>query len=181
MTEFTGFPKIPRLSRPIVVTEKIDGTNGQIFIDENKNMFVGSRKRWISIGDDNYGFAAWAEKNKEELIEILGPGRHFGEWWGNGINRGYGLPKGEKRFSLFNVSKWGDGKPKPSCCYVVPVLGFCKTFDTDFINDILMSLEAYGSIASPGFMQPEGVIIYHTTGNLLFKKTILKDEHGKGE
>jgi hypothetical protein len=30
--EFKAFPKISRFSREVVVTEKIDGTNGQIFI-----------------------------------------------------------------------------------------------------------------------------------------------------
>jgi len=30
--EFTEFPKIARLSREVIVTEKIDGTNGCIYI-----------------------------------------------------------------------------------------------------------------------------------------------------
>jgi hypothetical protein len=78
-----------------------------------------SRSRWITPDDDNFGFAAWVEANRDELL-TLGPGRHFGEWWGSGIQRGYGLPKGEKRFSLFNVSRWGESRP--ACCHVVPVL-----------------------------------------------------------
>ncbi len=64
-------------------------------------MFIGSRTRWITAQDDNHGFARWVEGNKQELLK-LGAGRHFGEWWGSGIQRGYGLQKGEKRFSLFN-------------------------------------------------------------------------------
>ena len=32
--EFIEFPKMARLSRECVITEKIDGTNAQIFIEE---------------------------------------------------------------------------------------------------------------------------------------------------
>ena len=35
MTEFQEFPKIVRLSRQAIITEKIDGTNGCIFIGED--------------------------------------------------------------------------------------------------------------------------------------------------
>ena len=52
-----------------------------------------------------FGFARWVETNRERLITLLGPGLHFGEWWGSGIQRGYGLTKGDKRFSLFNVER----------------------------------------------------------------------------
>ena len=103
--EFREFPKIARLSREMIITEKIDGTNAQILITEDGQILTGSRNRWITPQDDNYGFAKWVEENKQEILK-LGVGRHFGEWWGGGIQRGYNLPKGEKRFSLFNVSRW---------------------------------------------------------------------------
>src|SRR5882724_293770 len=101
--EFTEFNKIARLSRNCVVTEKLDGTNASIVIGEAGEFLVGSRTRWITPEDDNYGFARWAHTHKEELL-TLGPGQHFGEWWGNGIQRKYGLS--EKRFSLFNTARW---------------------------------------------------------------------------
>ena len=34
MIEFTKFPKIPRLNRDMIITEKIDGTNAQIYVAE---------------------------------------------------------------------------------------------------------------------------------------------------
>lgn len=174
--EFESFKKIPRLSRDIVITEKIDGTNAQIFIaDDFQTMLVGSRTRWITPQDDNYGFANWAEKNKEELLK-LGPGRHFGEWWGSGIQRGYGLK--EKKFSLFNTGVWTK-ENIPVCCDVVPVL-YSGKFDTNLIENVLFELARNGSVASPGFMKPEGIIIYHSGSQSYFKKTIEKDE-GKGE
>jgi hypothetical protein len=97
MAEFREFPKMARLSREIIITEKIDGTNAQIFIGEDGEFLCGSRTRWITPENDNYGFAKWAYERKDDLIRDLGPGRHFGEWWGQGIQRGYGLK--EKRFS----------------------------------------------------------------------------------
>ena len=79
--EFVAFPKIARFSREVIVTEKIDGTNGQIAINEAGEFRVGSRERWITPEDDNHGFAAWAYAHKDELMG-LGVGRHAGEWWG---------------------------------------------------------------------------------------------------
>jgi hypothetical protein len=224
--DFEGFPKIPRFSRECIVTEKIDGTNAQILIEEvipaiteipdervepgwlyldrddrTYRLKAGSRTRWIKPDNDNHGFARWAYDNARELTE-LGPGRHFGEWWGQGIQRGYGLK--EKRFSLFNVIRWdidmftqfkftpwvereGDKsrgpepvfKRPPECCHVVPVILTGRFGDID-LNLILRSLSNYGSFAAPGFMDPEGIVIYHTAGGCLFKKTIRNDE-GKNQ
>jgi len=188
--EFIGFPKVPRFSRTITITEKIDGTNGQICITEEGEMFVGSRNRWITPAQDNHGFARWCHEHKDELMK-LGVGRHYGEWWGSGIQRGYGLKAGEKRFSLFNVSKWRTAEPVgevweneqeivPACCSVVPIL-YRGPFDMDAIHAHIKWLERNGSLASPGFMQPEGIMIYHEAGRHLYKKTILNDEFHKGE
>jgi hypothetical protein len=113
--------------------------------------------------------------HREELL-LLGPGRHFGEWWGQGIQRNYGLK--EKRFSLFNVARWEDDAMRPFCCSVVPTL-YRGDFDTNTIAVALELLQKYGSKAAPGFMKPEGVVIYHTAGRVYFKKTILKDEEPK--
>ena len=178
MDAFVGFPKIPRLSRECIISEKIDGTNAQIFWDLTMTyMMVGSRTRWITTDKDNHGFARWASDNVEELRK-LGPGHHFGEWWGQGIQRGYGLK--EKRFSLFNTTRWGDDTVRPACCHVVPVL-YTGPFDDvfDAIDIIFGYFSQRGSIASPGFMKPEGVVIYHVAGNLMFKKTIEKDDQPK--
>lgn len=190
--EFVGFPKMGRLSREVVISEKIDGTNAQILITEEGSLFTGSRTRWITPQEDNHGFAKWVEDNKEDILK-LGPGRHFGEWWGSGINRGYNLTKGEKRFSLFNVIRWclHDAEPKriitqdpriekyqeplPKCCGLVPEL-YRGLFDTQKIEEVLQELKNNGSYASKGFMNPEGIIVFHTAGNVGFKKTIKDDE-----
>ena len=180
MTEFKPFEKIARLSRLCTITEKIDGTNGQIFIGEDGEFLVGSRSRWLQPdkGNDNFGFARWAYDNKEELLK-LGPGAHFGEWWGLGIQRGYALKK--KRFSLFNTFRWSDALGmRPACCGVVPVL-FEGLFHSTTVEKVLETLMIHGSIVAPRFMNPEGVVIYHQAAKQYFKKTILKDEAPKGQ
>ena len=65
MTDFVSFPKIARYSRNVVVTEKIDGTNAQVFIGEDGEFLTGSRNRWITPEDDNYGFSRWAHEHKD--------------------------------------------------------------------------------------------------------------------
>ena len=187
---FVEFPKIPRLSRDIVITEKIDGTNAQIYFvgkgeinplsledalgcNEYGWLFAGSKSRYLSLEGDNFGFARWVKENAEELMK-LGPGRHFGEWWGPGIQRGYGLK--EKRFSLFNVKKWKD--ERPSCCHIVPTL-YEGPFDLLEVEEALLRLNAEGSLASPGFMRPEGVVVFHEAAGQVFKATIENDETPK--
>jgi hypothetical protein len=174
--EFVPYPKIARFSREVIVTEKIDGTNAQILITPEGEVHTGSRNQW---SDDHFGFALWVERNKTELLK-LGPGRHFGEWWGSGIQRGYGLQNGEKRFSLFNVDRWHNDVLRPACCSVVPIL-WRGLFDDLPLGAILGDLRRKGSYASPGFMRPEGIIIYHVAANLGFKKTLEKDEEPKGK
>ena len=175
--DFVEFVKIARLSRPCVITEKIDGTNGVIFNGDDGEFLIGSRRRWIIPEDDNFGFARWATEHKTEL-QALGPGWHHGEWWGAGIQRRYGLQG--KRWSLFNTSKWNETTPPPSCCHVVPVL-YSGIFTTDAVVMALDGLAVVGSKAAPGFMQPEGVVIYHVAANMYFKKTLLKDDEWKGK
>tara|TARA_R110000868_G_scaffold82356_7_gene232641 strand:- start:1126 stop:1680 length:555 start_codon:yes stop_codon:yes gene_type:complete len=170
--EFQPFPKMARLSREIIISEKIDGTNAQIFITEDGDVIAGSRNRWLVSPEDNYGFRKWVEGNKEDLLQ-LGPGRHFGEWWGLGIQRGYDMK--EKVFSLFNASRWGAVESPPSCCRVVPVL-FQGEFHTETVEACIEALEIGGSTAAPGYFQPEGVIVYHVAGNVGFKKTLESDE-----
>ena len=172
--EFTEFPKIARLSRECIITEKLDGTNASVFIGEDGEFLAGSRTRWITPKEDNHGFARWAEEHKTELL-ALGPGHHFGEWWGLGIQRSYGLK--EKRFSLFNTSRW-DVPERPACCGVVPVL-WRGLFSEANWTDIMLGLQANGSRAAPGFMKPEGIVIFHIQGRSLFKKTFDKDDAGK--
>jgi hypothetical protein len=169
--EFESFPSIRRLSREVVITEKIDGTNATVWVDGEGQVWAGSRNRWITPQDDNAGFAKWVEAHQDEF-SALGPCTLRGEWWGQGIQRGYGLK--EKRFSLFNVARYETDRP--SCCDVVPVL-YRGIFDTNEINEVMKKLELFGSVAAPGFLKPEGIVVFHTAASVLFKKTLDGDGH----
>lgn len=209
-----------RLSRECLITEKIDGTNASIYVTEDVDfkdpmllvsmmlndkpvgIYAGSRTRWITPNADNYGFAAWVTINAPELVK-LGVGHHFGEWWGSGIQRGYGFKNGERFFSLFNAARWVEhdkptyaiedpnpkAKPKftehaPACCKVVPILDrylFGDNYgNVPVANEALRILKKYGSRVAPNYMNPEGIVVYHIAGNVGFKKTIEKDEMPKG-
>lgn len=176
--EFQAFPKIARLNREIVITEKLDGTNASIHVAEDGGVYAASRTRWITPEDDNYGFARWVKENEEALRVGLGFGTHYGEWWGQGIQRRYGIT--EKRFSLFNVHRWGDDAVRPAICHVVPTL-YKGPFSQAAVDGAVALLHAAGSVAVPGFMKPEGVVVFHTASSTLYKVTVEKDEEPKGK
>ena len=170
--EFQRFPKIQRMHAPCVITEKIDGTNAQLLVTEyacegdfedhpgiisvieNNSLMAGSRTRWLQPGKqtDNHGFARWATEHAERLINLLGPGRHYGEWWGAGINRKYGLT--EKRFTSFRAVEDPSG-----LVHDLPYL-YEGMFAPERAYEALMQLKNEGSHAAPGFMQPEGIVVY---------------------
>lgn len=178
MIDFIPFNKIYRLRREWIVTEKIDGTNAQIYItDSADGIIAGSRNRWITPENDNYGFAKWVMEHRDELIAGLGSGTHYGEWWGSGIQRGYGLK--EKRFSLFNASRWTDDV-RPACCSVVPILATGVDVTT-VVNEAIEKLRSFVSVAAPGFNKPEGIVAFHTPSQNLFKQTLEKDDSPKGK
>jgi hypothetical protein len=173
--KFEPFSKIARLSRECTITEKIDGTNAVIVITEDGKFLTGSRTRWITPQEDNYGFSKWAHEHKDDLM-TLGVGKHFGEWWGQGIQRNYGQDR--KRFSLFNTHKWSEVRPE--CCDVVPVL-YNGIFSSELVDIAIDNLMHIGSQAALGFMNPEGIIIWHHAAGIYFKKTLCKDEEWKGK
>ena len=86
----------------------------------------------------------------------------------------------EKRFSLFNTARWTVANPPPACCGVVPLL-YSGIFTSTAVDDALWALKEHGSAASPGFMRPEGVVVYQTAGRVYFKKTIERDDEPKGK
>jgi RNA ligase len=200
---FRAWAKISRLNREVVITEKIDGTNGAVGIEEywpgieselpadagalvhclkgRYLVYAQSRTRVITPAQDNHGFAGWVHDNAYQLVHDLGPGLHFGEWWGYGINRGYGLK--EKRFSLFNTNRWEvkEGGFQVPGLYVVPVLATASTLATPEVELALTDLRDNGSAAAPGYMNPEGVVIFHKPSQGLFKVTLVGDDRGKND
>ena len=208
MSQFRAWPKTPRLNRNCIATEKIDGTNSAVIIESVETgaitddclahvvlpdgqefaVYAQSRKRLLTVGKqtDNFGFAAWVKENALELAAGQGEGYHYGEWWGSGIQRAYGLRDGERVFSLFNAGRWHDQQANgcgesavPDCCRVVPVLATGTTINAVAEGAIAM-LEDNGSFAAPGFNAPEGVVVYHTAACQTFKVTLENDAAAKG-
>lgn len=228
LPKFQEWPKIGRLNRDIIITEKLDGTNAAIGIVEEPvtddlithRVYAQSRTRIITPLNDNMGFAAWVERNRMILIDTLGPGLHHGEWWGFGIQRGYNLS--ERRFSLFNTVKWttientqklSEARSLGCAIHVVPILytgpwtgnvGYKDGDTSEWLildaeqnwpavegapnprprftpNFILEWLTRVGSQAVPGYMRPEGIVVYHRSSDALFKATVENDEKHKFE
>lgn len=198
--QFEKFPSLTRFSQGWTITEKLDGTNAQVCIapiteyehpdavthasheGQHYSIFAGSRTRWLGATKetDNYGFGRWVADNAAELVK-LGEGRHYGEWYGSGIQRGYGLKNGDKRFALFNAARWADPEVRPACCEVVHTFLLDEYLDNPAVAAtlIMMELKEQGSAHVPGFMNPEGVVMYHSKSRTSFKKTYDYDEAGK--
>lgn len=207
MIEFKEWPKIPRLFRECMITEKIDGMNAGVIIEklpedagalsiwadkgaiavvlhEDRLFMVGAQLRngLITLADDDHGFATWVGKNAAGLVSVLGAGTHMGEWWGHGINRGYGCEKGERYFSLYNVARWDplyNPATWPAGLSIVPVL-YEGLFSTGAVRASVMKLKESGSRARSMFDRPEGVVVYHVAAEEMFKVTCERDEDRKG-
>lgn len=200
MITFEPWPKMARLFKDdMVITEKIDGTNSCVLIEPyvggnqhpqsllvvdiegNKwEVAAQSRTRLIDPKNDNMGFAKYVWDNAAAFVLTLGAGRHFGEWWGSGIQRGYGLPKGEKRFSLFNTHRWAHLShviPLTSVpnLYRVPIL-YKGPFDTEKIVETKQTLQDGGSWAALTFPRPEGVVVFHEASQHAYKSLLEGDD-----
>lgn len=91
MKEFKKYQHIERFGTTEVegiefgdcyVFPKIDGTNASVWVDENGNIQAGSRKRHLSLEDDNADFYKWV-KNQENIksyLKLHPTHRLFGEW-----------------------------------------------------------------------------------------------------
>lgn len=213
MIQFEGWPKTERLSNTLIaITEKIDGTNAAVVIervDPDSPLFVPdthakvvqvrgewfsvgaqSRKRLIHPASDNYGFARWAWDNAVELADLLGPGRHFGEWWGLGIQRAYGMDR--KVFSLFDQHRWSgvsevrdEWRPRAReiSMTTVPLL-YTGKLRLEVIDFMVGLLGDAGSFASPEwgstFDRPEGVVTHFPRLDVRLKSFVENDDTPKG-
>ena len=193
--EFVKYPKTARWASPFDITEKLDGTNAAVLIrtmtpeleddyhasvDEPFRVLFNelgpeyavaaqSRTRVITPDDDNYGFARWVFNNADTLVTDLGPGTHYGEWWGAKIQRAYGLTDGERYFSLFDRKRYSDdlyhgGAHTPGLT-LVPLLNAGDEFSTEELEDSLQWLVENGSAVGTGFDRAEGVVVhFHHNG-----------------
>lgn len=199
MVEFKEWPKIPRGGKgeTVTITEKIDGTNACVIVEETYRgpVVVGVQSRnqlladadndemELEITSDNYGFAAWVKANQEELAK-LGPGYHYGEWAGPGIQKNpHNLEK--KTFFLFNSERWRDGRQeRPAGVECVPVL-YEGAVIADIpeehrisANMIDVTMDRLWNSAKEKGYHPEGIVIwYHKTRR--YEKVTFENANGK--
>lgn len=156
--EFQRFKSIERWDPEackLEIYEKIDGTNAQILITEEGEVRFGSRSQFINPLGDNFGFAKHFWERKEELIKVLGPGFHYGEWFGRAIQRTYHM--GKRKLALFYRINPELGELPDDIC-VVPKL-YSGPFNEKVIQDQAKELKEAGSVLVPGFMRPEGLVL----------------------
>lgn len=104
-------PTLPIPTLTFEGTVKLHGTNSGVNINRKGEIWAQSRTRVISIEKDNHGFAFFVEKNKDifeklfkeidfkdaDFITI------FGEWCGQGIQKGVAISSLPKMFVIFAV------------------------------------------------------------------------------
>ena len=204
--EFAKFGSIGRLYRDVVITEKIDGMNAcivikQVLDDElYRNALtvvsgvpyggysdcrfavgVQSRKQFLSLDNDIQGLAAWVQEHAHELVLALGPGYHYGEYWGKNIQRSYH----QKRnwFSLFNSKRWNKNNVGHiDGLLVVPIL-YSGPYE-DWVNQMqLHRLDTEGSHAAQEVddrkldFRAEGIVGWHVALDTYYKVTLDGDGH----
>lgn len=206
MAEFRPYGKTPRLNRDIIITEKIDGTNAGIHVEElvpfdtsvdwtdergvthvswcdnAVRVSAQSRNRLIFPGKttDNAGFAGWVEENKRALAELLGKGLHFGEWFGPGV-QGHGYGRDAKAFALFNPDRYDanalmDAQDAGVNIETVPVL-YDGPFLQDAIEEAVSFLRRRGSqVWGAQGLEAEGVIVFHTASRQVYKVLCKNDD-----
>ena len=205
--EFEKWPSIPRMSKEwVYVTEKIDGSNAAIRIrpfdiDADRSeqldtisidgvqytLWAQSRTRFLgpTKETDNFGFARWVYDNAVEIVKVLGPGDHYGEWWGSKIQRGYGMTNGERNFSLFNAKRWYEtlhpveSRSAVDGLLIVPTLYDGRYYDFNAL-EVAEELRTNGSRIVPGF-PAEGMIVYNREAKSSYKVLLENDEIHKWE
>lgn len=160
-----GLKKFPHLLNGSQVISyrpkiKLHGTNAGIQIRKNDVVIAQSRKKFITPGDDNAGFAAWVETNRKHFSDCWDHQDMvvFGEWCGPGIMKGVGvnnLPK--KMFAIFGITLINDKnqlivEPEILRKLLNPALSqlddcividwFCDTLQVDILSDPV-TLEAF--------------------------------------
>lgn len=94
-------------------TVKLHGTNAGVCQTKGERWYQ-SRARILTLTSDNAGFAFWAETNKEKFDKLFAQFEDsavvsvFGEWCGQGIQRGVAISELPKMFVVFALNVNGN-------------------------------------------------------------------------
>lgn len=137
---------------------KLHGTNAAVYIDKKGNIQAQSRTRFITPDDDNYGFAAWVENNKDCFSHLRGPLYIYGEWAGPGIQSGVAVSgiesrtffiicmvKGEQgqRYAISNPEAIASSVPARNTLKVLPYAGdpvTIKIYDSETLDNFVQTV-----------------------------------------
>lgn len=84
----------------------VHNSNASVRFTQDGEIIPQSRNRVLSVGDDNFGFAAFVDKNKDVFKIIAPKGGDFtfyGEWCGGSIQPKVALEQLEKHFVIFSM------------------------------------------------------------------------------
>lgn len=151
--EVRQWPKTTRLLSRCLISEKLDGSNCAVIVEEDENGFklgAQTRTKLATRYDDQLGFYRWVEENVETLIKDLGVGYHYGEFV-----KGKGLK--EPHLFLFNIKRWRDAIFTTPTLKVVPLL-YEGEYSQAHLDACVADLETNGSKVLD--TAPEGVIVF---------------------
>lgn len=84
----------------------VHNSNASVRFTQDGEIIPQSRNRVLSVGDDNFGFAAFVEKNKElfhQLRSSVVDATLYGEWCGGNVQPKVALEQLERHFVVFSL------------------------------------------------------------------------------
>lgn len=96
-------------------TVKVHGTNAAVQQLPDGTLLYQSRSKYVTLEDDNCGFASWAYTHHDQLLEVLKHYRAvfsvgdnsiltiFGEWAGTGVQPTVAISQHAKSFYIFSA------------------------------------------------------------------------------
>ena len=140
--------EIPDGVHEFVGTVKLHGTNAGVSMTPDGEILAQSRNRKLSVGSDNFGFAAFVEERKNALKEYLSPGDViYGEMVGMGICGGTAISTLSRRWVTFGkhtdghfVPREGIHAPELDIYNIMEYPHFSITLDTSDTADLKAKL-----------------------------------------
>jgi hypothetical protein len=122
-------------------TVKLHGTNAAVCQKDGERWYQ-SRERILTPFNDNMGFAFWANNNSDKFdyifdqFSVFDTVSVFGEWCGQGIQKGVGISQVPKMFVIFAIrinDSWVDSWTLNDIVFGsnIPNIELFQTFDID--------------------------------------------------
>lgn len=141
---------------------KLDGTNGQLWWDEEKGLQAGSRNRVLSVGSDNAGFYAHAlaDTRYTDLFAGFPEVRLYGEWLVPHSLQTY-RDDAWRKFYVFDIMG-----PNGDLYHYDRVQNILDAYDIDYLAPLAI-------LKNPSYEQLQGVLERNVF--------LIKDGEGVGE